>query len=303
MADSGAGGSLVHGSGVQGSRFVFSSGFVFRVRFLVQSSVLVRGPRPGSASEVRFGIRGRSRLQARGVAVSASRKRNRLFGFCDFDCLQSRLAGESATALCLQRSLSMGRGAKRYTELRAWQACDLYKKAVYRLCSSGPWSRDLDKRRQIEKAVAGPPSHISEGFGRFNPPDFARYTVFAKSSLMESQNHLGDALDKGYIDEETRARFHAMAEDALEEVSGLMDYLLSPEALRNARLARERRIAQRRSRRRNEQNGGAKEEPNAEANQEPEAVTKPSNRARKRTPGNPAPKRGTEHRTKPGTEP
>ena len=68
----------------------------------------------------------------------------------------------------------MGRGARRYTELRAWQACDLYKKAVYRLCSSGPLSRDPDKRRQLEKSVAGPPSHISEGFGRFNPPDFAR---------------------------------------------------------------------------------------------------------------------------------
>lgn len=155
----------------------------------------------------------------------------------------------------------MGRGARRYTELRAWQTCDLYKKAVYRLCSTGPLSRDEDKRRQLEKAVAGPPSHISEGFGRFNPPDFARYTVFAKSSLLESQNHLGDVLDKGYIDEETRARFHAMAEDALEEVSGLMDYLLSPEALRNARRARERRIAKKRSRwRKTEQNQDTKEE-------------------------------------------
>ena len=72
-------------------------------------------------------------------------------------------------------------------------------------------------------------------------------------------------LDKGYIDEETRARFHAMAEDALEEVSGLMDYLLSPEALRNARRARERRIARKRSRwRKTEQNKDAKKQPNAE---------------------------------------
>src|SRR5688572_24686257 len=47
-----------------------------------------------------------------------------------------------------------------------------------------------------------------EALDAFNPPDFARYTVFAKSSLLESQNHLGDVLDKGYIDEETRARFH-----------------------------------------------------------------------------------------------
>jgi four helix bundle protein len=180
----------------------------------------------------------------------------------------------------------MGRGARRYTELRAWQACDVYKKAVYRLCSNGPLSRDLDKRRQIEKAVAGPPSHISEGFGRFNPPDFARYTVFAKSSLMESQNHLGDALDKGYIDEETRARLHAMAETALEEVGGLMDYLLSPEALRNARLARERRIARRRLRQQRDAGPGT----DSNEDGKPESTrNRTKNRTANRTPRNRTP--------------
>ena len=39
-------------------------------------------------------------------------------------------------------------------------------------------------------------------------------------------------------------------ETALEEVTGLMEYLQSPEALRNARRARERRIASRPERRR-----------------------------------------------------
>ena len=128
-------------------------------------------------------------------------------------------------------------------------------------------SRDSDKRRQLEKAVAGPPSHIAEGFGRFNPPDFARYTVFARSSLMESQNHLGDAVDKGYIDQQTRDRLGALAETALEEVTGLMEYLESPEALRNARKARERRIANRRLRR------GRGSRPNPEPNLENEPGT------------------------------
>jgi hypothetical protein len=35
----------------------------------------------------------------------------------------------------------MTQGAKRFTELRAWQACDVYKKAVYRLCLDPPISR------------------------------------------------------------------------------------------------------------------------------------------------------------------
>ena len=66
---------------------------------------------------------------------------------------------------------------------------------------------------------------------------------------MESQNHLRDAVDKRYITEEVRLEHDTLAEAALEQVTGLMEYLQSPEALRNARRARERRIASRPERR------------------------------------------------------
>jgi len=98
----------------------------------------------------------------------------------------------------------------------------------------------------LEDSVAGPPAHISEGFGRFSPLDFARYCVIARASLMESQNHLMDAVDSARIDEDERIKYNALAEVALEEVTGLMEYLQSPEALRNARRVRERRMARRR---------------------------------------------------------
>ena len=66
---------------------------------------------------------------------------------------------------------------------------------------------------------------------------------------MESQNHLRDFVDKKYITEERRLELDKLAETALEEVTGLMEYLQSAEALRNARRARERRIASRPERR------------------------------------------------------
>jgi four helix bundle protein len=139
----------------------------------------------------------------------------------------------------------MGQGVRRFHQLRAWQACDAYKKAVYQLCLDTPLARDWKRRGQLEASVAGPPGHIAEGFGRFSPIDFAKFLVIARSSLMESQNHLRDAVDKQYISEDTRVKLDALAEVALEEVTGLMEYLQSPEALRNARRARERRIASR----------------------------------------------------------
>jgi four helix bundle protein len=137
------------------------------------------------------------------------------------------------------------RGVRRFNDLRAWQACDAYKKAVYRLIETGVYGNDWKRRVQIEESSCGPPDHIAEGFGRFNPPDFARFTVMARSSLMESQSQLRDAVDKRYITEETRLELDALAVSALEEVTGLMEYLQSPEALRNARRVRERRIASR----------------------------------------------------------
>lgn len=137
----------------------------------------------------------------------------------------------------------------RFTQLRTWQACDEYKRAIYSLCRDGALARDFSRRDQLEKSVAGPPAHIAEGFGRFNPPDFARFAVMARASLMESQNHLLDAVQKGYIADDVRLEYDKLATVALAEVTGLITYLQSPGALENARRAKEKAVARRRERR------------------------------------------------------
>jgi four helix bundle protein len=184
----------------------------------------------------------------------------------------------------------MGEGVRRFTELRAWQTCDLYKKAVYRLCLETPLAKDWNRREQLEESVAGPPAHVAEGFGRFNPPVFANFLSYARAALMESQNHLLDAVDKKYISEETRLELDAMAVAALEEVTGLMEYLQSPEALRNARRVRERRIVSRAERLANrkerpKKSSGAQGAPNPERRtSNPEPGTEPRRRTEKREP-------------------
>jgi four helix bundle protein len=119
---------------------------------------------------------------------------------------------------------------------------------VYRLCEE-ILTNDWRRRNQLEEAVRGPGAHIAEGFGRFSPPDFARFVVMARASLMESQNHLIDLVDRKYIAQERRAALDQLAIAALAEVTGLLEYLQSPEALRNARRAREQRLATRDQRR------------------------------------------------------
>jgi four helix bundle protein len=139
----------------------------------------------------------------------------------------------------------MGRGVQRFTQLRAWRACDEYKKAIYRICRESALAGDRDRRGQLDRSAAGPPAHTAEGFRRFNPLDFARFVVIARASLMESQNHLRDAADKSYITEDVRLDLELLAPAALQETAGLLEYLQSPEAVGNARRARERRLSRR----------------------------------------------------------
>ena len=94
----------------------------------------------------------------------------------------------------------------------------------------------------------------------------------ARASLMESQNHLIDAVDCGYMTEAMRAELNALAEVSLEEVTGLMEYLQSPEALKNARKARERRIASRPDRTQNREPRTRNREQGTEREHEPRRV-------------------------------
>ena len=136
-----------------------------------------------------------------------------------------------------------------FTELPVWQAARDYKLAIYRLCEGKAFGEDADLRGQLRRAVAKPPAHISEAYGRFNPADSARILVQAKAELMESQSHPFDACDQNLITEAVRAEYHAMAQEVIGQVDGWRDYLQSEEARRNVEKIRAHR---RRNRNRNQ---------------------------------------------------
>ena len=140
------------------------------------------------------------------------------------------------------------RGAKKFEDLRAWQAARAFKMGVYELTEAGPLSRDLRLRDQLREAAASAASHLSEGFGRFDPVDCARFARRAKGSLAECRNHLQDAVDRNHISEDARLEHTARIQEALLEIGGLIDYLQSPEAKRNAERVRQARFERRRRR-------------------------------------------------------
>ena len=134
---------------------------------------------------------------------------------------------------------SMGVGA--FHDLRAWQGARAFKLAIYRLIETTPLARDFRLRDQLRESAASAASQIVEGFGRFSPADFARFLAMAKASLMEAQNHLRDAVDRGHISEETRVEHDELARVALRDVTALLRYLQSPRARVNADQVRAQR--------------------------------------------------------------
>jgi four helix bundle protein len=139
--------------------------------------------------------------------------------------------------------------AKTYQDLRAWQAARTFKIDIYRLTEVGTLSGDGRLCAQLREAAAAAASQIAEGFGRFDPADFARFVKMARASIIECQNHLVDAVDRTHISEDTRARHATAAQEALVEIGGLLDYLQSPEAKRNAERIRQARFERRAKRR------------------------------------------------------
>jgi four helix bundle protein len=91
--------------------------------------------------------------------------------------------------------------ARSYEELEVWQLTARLRDEVLNRCVS--WRhRDVDLHDQLRDAVRSAPRNLAEGFGHFNPREFARYVRIARASLFEARNHLQDARTRRYLSAE-----------------------------------------------------------------------------------------------------
>jgi four helix bundle protein len=88
--------------------------------------------------------------------------------------------------------------AKRYDELDAWKLANELKQNVYALIAATSARDDRRFCDQIRDAAASGPADLAEGFGYYRHPEFAKHMRIAKASLLETQNHLGDGIDRGH---------------------------------------------------------------------------------------------------------
>jgi four helix bundle protein len=86
-------------------------------------------------------------------------------------------------------------GARTYRELVVFQRSAELRRQVLALLARPQARADLQFCNQLRDAVRSPPRNIAEGFGRYNPAEFAQFMDVAIASLDEVDNHLRDGVE------------------------------------------------------------------------------------------------------------
>jgi|HubBroStandDraft_2_1064218.scaffolds.fasta_scaffold1022698_2 four helix bundle protein len=116
-------------------------------------------------------------------------------------------------------------GVDKYQDLECWRLANDLKLEVYALVNNSSARHDLKFCEQIVDSARSGPRNIAEGFGRYEHPEFARFLCFARGSILETHNHVGDGCDSGYWSASDRDRVRALADRAIASTTGLIGYL------------------------------------------------------------------------------
>jgi four helix bundle protein len=136
----------------------------------------------------------------------------------------------------MARACAIRMVARHYTELECWQLAHELKLEVFAFTAKLPAKADRDFCHDIRRSARSAPANIAEGFGRETHRDFANFLAIARASLMETENHLGDALECEYITHAEHKRLTILAHRALGATTGLQSYLLlTPDRRRRAK--------------------------------------------------------------------
>ena len=114
--------------------------------------------------------------------------------------------------------------ARTHQELIAWQLSARLRREI--LKRSAAWqTHDRKLSDQIRESARSAPRNLAEGFGRFKPREFAHFARIARASLIETLNHLEEALEEGYIKPEEAESLSRLNKRALKATTRLLRYL------------------------------------------------------------------------------
>ena len=132
-------------------------------------------------------------------------------------------------------------GIDRFEDLVTWQRMYELSLEVWKFTDRPPASRDFDYRDQIRDASDSAHRNVAEGFGRYNPTEFAHFLDISRASALETQALLKKGHAVGYLTDEEFERLDRLVVRGLQVLARFQRYLRSPIARRNAQRRRHRR--------------------------------------------------------------
>ncbi|WP_235901635.1 four helix bundle protein [Alcanivorax sediminis] len=109
--------------------------------------------------------------------------------------------------------------ARRYQNLRVWQAAMEMAEAAYGVVTHFPDSERFGLVQQMQRSALSVPSNIAEGYGRGGDVEFRRFLRIARGSLFELETQLIVAERLGYG---SRADLEPLIEKVFALLSGML---------------------------------------------------------------------------------
>ena len=114
---------------------------------------------------------------------------------------------------------------KKFEEIESWKNSRSLTKRIYKVTSSGTFTRDFGLKDQIRRASVSILSNIAEGFERGGDKEFLQFLAIAKGSCGEVRSQLYVALDQEYLSQDEFKELSRSATEVSQLLSGLMKYL------------------------------------------------------------------------------
>ena len=114
---------------------------------------------------------------------------------------------------------------KSFTELEVWKKARALKNDIKELAQTFSSEEKFKLTDQIIRSSRSITATIAEGHGRYTFKDQLHFCIIARGSLSETYNHLIDAFDCNYINQELLNSFKYKIEEVERLLNGYITYL------------------------------------------------------------------------------
>ena len=112
-----------------------------------------------------------------------------------------------------------------FEDLELWKKVWEFKQEVSKEARNFPPEEKFRLTDQLLKSSRSINALIAEGHGRFTYPDQIHYCIQARGSLTETINHLIDAFDEGYPEEEKLNNYKMQGKEIERLLNGYLIFL------------------------------------------------------------------------------